>query len=100
MYIIGYPLLALVEIINGLLFMYTIIIIGSVIVSWLKPDPYHPAVRILTRLTEPLYMRIRRYMPRAGYIDLAPLAALLAIMFVQKGILPILARVAANLIGA
>ena len=99
MYIIGYPLLAVVEILNAILFFYTLVIIGSAIVSWLRPNPGHPAVRILNMLTAPLYSRLRRYVPRAGYIDLTPLAALLAIMFIQKGILPIFARLAHNLIG-
>lgn len=89
MYVIGYPLEALVRILDGLLFIYSIIIIASAVVSWLRPSPNHPAARILNMLTLPLYIRLRRYVPRAGYIDLTPLAALLGIMFIRMGILPI-----------
>ena len=99
MYIIGYPLLAVVEILNGLLFFYTLVIIASAVVSWLRPAHNHPVVNILNMLTFPVYMRLRRYVPKAGYIDLTPLAALLIIMFIQKGVLPIFARIAQSMIG-
>jgi len=99
MYILGYPLLAVVEILNALLFFYTLVIIASALVSWLRPNPHHPVVQILNRLTFPVYIKISRYVPRAGAIDLTPLAALLVIMFIQKGILPIFARIAHSLIG-
>ena len=99
MYIIGYPLLALVQILNGLLFLYTIVIIAQAILSWVNPDPYHPVVRILHRLTDPAYSRLRRYLPQTGTIDLTPLVLILAIMFIQQGILPVFARIAQQLIG-
>lgn len=100
MYVLGHPLLALVDILDGFLFIYSIIIIASAVVSWLRPSPHHPAVRILNMLTLPLFMRLRRFVPRAGYIDLTPLAALLAIMFIRMGILPIFRTFALNLIGS
>ena len=98
MYILGYPLQAVVYIIDSILFLYTILIIASVVVSWLRLDPWHPAVRILSQLTTPVYRRVRPYLPRTGAIDLAPLAVLLLIMFVQQGILPIFYRFAANMV--
>lgn len=99
MYVLGYPLQALAQIISAILFLYTIIIIASVVVSWLRLDPWHPVVRILGQLTTPVYRRVRPYLPRTGRIDLAPLAVLLVIMFIQQGILPIISRFAASLVG-
>lgn len=96
MYAIGYPLNALLEIINSFLFFYTIIIIASSVVSWVNPDPYNPIVRILRALTDPLYKALRRYIPRTGQIDLTPLAALLLVMFIQRGVLPVLSRFIAD----
>ena len=99
MYVIGYPLQALAQIISTLLFLYTIIIIASAVISWLRLDPWHPAVRVLNMLTTPVYKRLRPWVPRTGHIDLVPLVLLLLIMFVQQGILPIVSRFAANLVG-
>ena len=99
MYILGYPLQAGVYIIDSILFVYTIIVIASVVVSWLRLDPWHPALRVLRQLTHPIYRRVRPYLPRTGAIDLAPLAVLLFIMFIQQGILPIFYRFASNMVG-
>lgn len=98
MYVLGYPLQAIVFIVDSLLFLYTIIIIASAVVSWLRLDPWHPVVQVLERLTHPCYRRVRPYLPRTGAIDLAPLAVLLLIMFIQQGILPIFERLAAQMV--
>ena len=37
----------------------------------------------INRLVEPVYMRIRQFLPDLGGIDLAPLVALLAIYAIQ-----------------
>ncbi|NNE82065.1 MAG: YggT family protein [Silicimonas sp.] len=46
----------------------------------------------LTRLLEPIYRPIRRYMPNTGGLDLAPLVAFLIIIILRDIILPDLAR--------
>ncbi len=46
----------------------------------------------LTRLLEPVYQPIRRYMPNTGALDLAPLVAFLIIIILRDIILPDLAR--------
>lgn len=100
MYILGYPLQALGHILGTILFLYTIIIIVSAIISWVRLDPWHPIVRLLNQLTNPVYQRIRPHLPRTGRVDLAPIIALLAIMFIQQGLLPVLMRFARHLIVA
>ena len=44
----------------------------------------------LNRLLEPLYGRIRRFLPDLGGIDLAPLVALLAVILLQNSVIPVL----------
>ncbi|MBI1363784.1 MAG: YggT family protein [Proteobacteria bacterium] len=92
MYAIGYPLNALVEIIDSVLFFYTIVIIAASVISWVNPDPYNPIVRTLRAMTDPLFAAIRRRLPRTGQFDFSPFFALLLILFVQRGILPIISR--------
>lgn len=100
MYILGYPLQAFGHILGAVLFLYTIIIMASVVISWLRLDPWHPVVRILNQLTAPIYKKIRRFVPHVGGLDLAPLVALLGIMFLEESLLKIIMRLAKNLIGA
>ena len=46
----------------------------------------------LTRLLEPIYQPIRRFLPNTGGLDLAPLVAFLIIIILRDIILPDLAR--------
>ena len=52
MYVLGYPLLSAVTIIDALLLIYTFIIIAHAVLSWINPDPSNPLVRILANLTD------------------------------------------------
>lgn len=98
MYIVAYPLLALVKIAHSLLFIYTIVVIAAVVMTWVNADPYNPIVRIIDQLTRPVFAKIRRYVKPFGQFDLAPLVLLLAILFVQEGILPVIARAASQML--
>ncbi|MFQ5593275.1 MAG: YggT family protein [Anaerolineae bacterium] len=51
-------------------------ILARVLVSWVNPNPYHPAVQILHQITEPILAPIRRYLPPTGMIDFSPLVAI------------------------
>lgn len=92
MYVIGTPLLALINIINTLLFLYSLVVFVAVICTWFKPNPNLPIVRVLYMLTFPVFAKVRKYLPSLGGLDLSPLVVLLVIMFIQSGILPVLSR--------
>ena len=97
MYVIGYPLGALVGIIDSLLMVYTFVIIASAVLSWVNPDPLNPLVRIIRGITDPALDKIRPYIPVLGGIDLTPLVLILGIAFVRSGILPIIQQFAFDL---
>jgi len=82
----GYSLLTLLL---GVLDLYTWVIIIRALLSWVSPDPYNPIVRALAMLTEPVLRPLRRLVPphKLGGLDLSPLLAILAILFVKNGIL-------------
>lgn len=76
---------ALIGIFNVLLTMYFWVVIISALMTWVRPDPYHPVVRFLRAMTEPVFYRIRRAMPfvMIGGFDLSPVVVLLVIQFLQ-----------------
>ena len=98
MYVLAYPLLALVQIFHSLLFVLTLVIMATVIMSWIGADPYNPIVRTLHMITNPIYRRFSRYVPTVGPIDLTPLVVLLAIQFIDRGILPIFNQIGQQLL--
>ncbi|MFP4444782.1 MAG: YggT family protein [Desulfosudaceae bacterium] len=85
MFVISNFLAAVAMILNMVLTVYMWIIIAQAILSWVSPDPFNPIVRVINNLTEPVLHRIRSKLPVVyGGIDLSPLVALLAIVFIQQ----------------
>jgi len=75
---------ALARVLDMALWAYMWIIIVRALISWVNPDPRNPIVQILHRVTEPILVPIRRWLPTYRWgIDLSPLVAILAIYFVQ-----------------
>jgi YggT family protein len=74
------------------------IIIAHVIMSWLINfqvlNLHQPLVSQIwygiSRLLEPMYARIRAFLPDTGGLDLAPLLALLAVILLRSSVLPVL----------
>ena len=67
--------------------------------SWVSPDPYNPIVQFLEKYTEPILAPIRRILPpglKFG-IDISPIIAFLAIMFLKSFLVNTLLDLAARL---
>ena len=69
---------------NVLLFSILI----QVIISWINPGTYNPAVSLLYSMTEPVLRPCRRLIPPISGMDLSPLVALIAIQLVKLLLLP------------
>jgi YggT family protein len=98
MYILGYPLLAAVNILSSLLLLYMFVIIAAAVVSWVNPDPLNPIVRFLRTVTDPVLDKLRPYIPSLGGLDLTPLLLLILLAFVRDGLLPAIAAFARDLL--
>lgn len=85
----GNIVLGIAYILDAVYFMCVLIIIGSVVISWVNADPYNPIVRVLRNLTDPVFRYIRRYLPFViiGGLDLSPIVAILSLMFVKYAII-------------
>ena len=85
-------LLPFIDILGILLSLYTWVIIGGVVINWLVAlqivDPYRPLISHISQLcyslTDPVYGRIRRFVPLIGAVDLSPLVLLLSIRFAHS----------------
>jgi len=67
-----------------LLDFYSLIVIVSVVLSWLRLSPDNPVVRVVTLLTEPVLKPIRKIMPDIGGFDLSPMVLLFAIWLLKS----------------
>ncbi len=94
MFIGGYFLHAIANLLHLVLTAYMWIIIARAVLSWVNPDPYNPIVRFLYRITEPVLRPIRYRMPIIAGLDLSPMVVLLAIYFLDSFLVPVLDRIA------
>ena len=76
--------LSVAEILNIICWTLLIVIIVRAILSWVAPRSYHPAIRIMDGLSEPLLAPFRKLLPNMGGLDLSPIFAILAINLVQR----------------
>ncbi len=97
MFILAHFLKALASVLNIALSLYMWIIIIRALLSWVNPDPYNPIVRFLYGITEPVLYRLRRVIPPIGGIDLSPMVAILAIIFLKQFLIPVLYDLAYSL---
>lgn len=64
-----------------------IVILGRVLISWIKPRFEGAVGRFLFDATEPLLAPIRRLLPQTGGLDLAPLILLIGLGFLMRLVL-------------
>jgi YggT family protein len=64
--------------------IYILIIIAAAIVSWIEVDRQHPLVQFLGKATEPVFQKIREFIPPINGLDLSPLFALLLVKLAEK----------------
>ena len=90
-------IVALAQAVGLVLEIYSWLIIGRAIISWVDPNPYNPIVGFLYSVTEPVLERARRIIPLIGGIDLSPIAVLILIMFLKNLIVQNLYGIAGRL---
>ncbi len=93
MFALGSLLVTVAKVLSMILTIYTYIIIGTVIISWVNPDPYNPIVRFLRQVTEPVFYQVRRFLPRAMFrwgIDFTPLIVLILLVVIEQMVVGLL----------
>lgn len=86
MFALSNLLVAFANVLDVLLNILYWLIIFRAIISWVNPDPYNPIVQFLYKTTEPILYPFRKLLPldfRFG-IDISPIIAFLAIVFLKS----------------
>ena len=84
MFILSNLLVAVANVLNVLLTIAYWLILIRALISWVNPDPYNPIVQFLYKTTEPILYPIRKILPLSFGIDISPIIAFLAIMFLRS----------------
>jgi YggT family protein len=81
----GWAIPAVVELFINV-FLFAILI--RVILSWVSPDPYNPAVALLGRLTDPIMRPAQRIIQPIGGIDLSPMVVIIGLVLLEMLVVP------------
>lgn len=69
--------------VETLIWIYTILILIKILLSWVPRMPYNPVlsavVRFVDDVTDPYLSIFRRLIPPLGMIDISPIVAILAL---------------------
>lgn len=70
--------------------IFTFSIVIGVLLSWFQAGYSHPVAAVIHSLNAPILRQARRFVPVISGIDLAPMAAILALMVLKMLVMPIL----------
>jgi YggT family protein len=84
----GAALLAIPELISLFINVFLFAILIQVIISWINPGSYNPAIGLIHGLTEPLLAPVRRRMPNMGGLDLSPMIVMLGLVVLEMLLIP------------
>lgn len=60
------------------------VVLASVVLSWIQLSPENPLVRFTRAVVDPVLEPIRRLLPSFGGFDLSPMVLLLAISVLRR----------------
>ena len=99
MIVVDNTMSAIALVLGSLLSLYFWIVIIAAVLTWVRPDPYNPIVRTLRTLTEPVFYRVRKWLPftYSSGMDFSPVVVLLAIELFNRIVVASLAQYAMTL---
>ena len=77
--IAGLLVLDIALLLKQIVWIYLLVIIIQVIISWVNPGAYSPSTVLMYQLTEPVLRPVRRIIPPTGGIDWSPLIILIGL---------------------
>ena len=86
--IVGLIIIALADLLALFINIFLFAVIIQVILSWVNPGNYNPAIGLINSVSNPVMRPIQRFIPPLGGIDLSPLFATLFLMVAKMLLVP------------
>lgn len=77
---------SMLELIKSILVLFIFLIFIRVVLSWISPAGHNPVLAVLAHISEPIVAKFRKHLPKTSGLDLAPMAATLALFFIYLSI--------------
>ena len=73
----------LIQVIQLVFYLWQLMVLARILLSWVQVDPYNPIVQFLFSVTEPILRPLRELLPQTGMFDFSPLVAIILAQVVQ-----------------
>jgi YggT family protein len=80
--------LAIPELASLLVNIFIVALLIQVVLSWISPGGYNPAVSLIHSLTQPLLNPVQRRMPDMGGLDLSPMVVMIGLYLLRMLLIP------------
>lgn len=84
MFALGNMIILITRLLEIFIQLWCFMIILRAFISWVNPDPFHPLVQFLNRMTDPILAPIRKFLPTLGPVDISPFIAVILLYSIQK----------------
>ena len=64
--------------------LYSLVVLVSVVMSWVQLPPTHPVRQLVESLTEPVLAPIRKAVPAASGLDFSPMNLLIGLRLLRS----------------
>jgi YggT family protein len=72
-----------VFLLDRLIWALSILLIVSSVMSWFRPDPRNPFVRIVNAIVDPLLLPVRAILPPTGGMDFSPMVVMIILWILR-----------------
>lgn len=83
--------MGLISIINAIFTIFYLLILAHILLSWIRPNPYHPVwgpiMRVVNGVMDPIMAPIRRLLPPLGGLDFSPMIVLVVARLIQGALI-------------
>ena len=80
---LGNLMIAVAGILHSVFFIFYILLLAHVVLSWVSPDPRNPIVSFIYQATEPILSKVRNKIPPLGMLDVSPIVVFLVLYFLD-----------------
>lgn len=80
----------LVGLVDNLFWLYELMILARIVMSWIRVSYYNPWVRLIARITDPYLNLFRSIIPPLGAFDFSPIIALFVLVMLRRVVLTLL----------
>jgi YggT family protein len=63
--------------------LYSLIVLGAVVMSWMQLPPSNPLAQFVHAVTEPVLGPLRRALPSMGGLDFSPMVLLIGLQMLR-----------------